>query len=146
MPRDSHHRPFVQKNTARSRQYFPYAVARHASPERDNAAVIAPTAAKYTALISVAYVRNDGNAASYDLASPRKPNKDDRRRARSAARILAAGRAGVDVYAARQSRSTPSASGRHPGKAGGTGMLCRGSDVIQAKEETHLLMRIGAMF
>ena len=75
MPRDSHHRPIVQKNTARSRQYFPYAAARHASPERDNAAVVAPAAANYTALISVAYVRNDGDAASYDLAIPRKPSK-----------------------------------------------------------------------
>jgi hypothetical protein len=25
-------------------------------------------------------------------------------------------------------------------------MLCRGSEVIQAKEEAHLLMRMGAMF
>src|SRR5690606_37394117 len=126
-----------------SDRLFCYAMARQDTLGYAIARSPAPIAAEYSPSISVAYASLGANAASYDLASPRKPGKDDRRRARSAARILAAGRAGADVYATRQSRPTPSATGRHPGEAGGAGVLCRGSEDVTAKEEALLLIRMG---
>ncbi|ACV75849.1 hypothetical protein Za10_1307 [Zymomonas mobilis subsp. mobilis NCIMB 11163] len=125
---------------------FYSAMARHVTPPHAITRIGTLNAAKCSPANFVANAGHGTNAVSYDLASPTKHSKDDSSRARSAARIFAAGRAGVDVYAVRQSRPSPSASGRHPGKAGGTGMLCRGSEVVQAKEEAHLLMRMGAMF
>src|SRR5690606_1660068 len=129
-----------------SDRLFCYAMARQDTLSYAIARSPAPIAAEYSPSISVAYASLGADAASYDLASPTKHSKDDRRRARSAARILAAGRAGVDVYAARPSRPTPSAPGRHPGEAGGAGVLCRGSENVTAKEEALLLIQLGAMF
>ena len=139
-------RPKMTATAIDSDRSFHYATARQITPPHAMTRVGILIAAKCSPVNSIAYTGHGTNAVSYDLASLTKHSKDDRSRARSAARIFAAGRAGVDVYAARQSRPSPSASGRHPGKAGGTGMLCRGSEVIQAKEEAHLLMQMGAMF
>ena len=67
MALDAHHRAVMQENTARSRQYFPYAVARRIAPRFADAAGGILSAANYTRVISIAYADLRVNAWMYDF-------------------------------------------------------------------------------
>lgn len=125
------------------RRLFRYAMVREHTREHAMMRVSAPNTAEYSVAFSVAYTVFPANAARHDLASTPISGEDDKKRARGAARILVDRRAGTDVYAARKSRSTPFASGRLPGSAGGAGVLRGRSENDEATGEAHLLMPKG---
>lgn len=143
MPLDAHHRAVMHENTARSRQYFPYAVARRSAPRFADAAGGMLSAAQYTRVISIAYAALRVNAWMYDFTINPITGEDDKERARRVARIPAHRRAGPDLYAEGRSRSAAFASGRLSGATGSTGMLRRRSQDDEATGEAHLLMPKG---
>ena len=135
-------RPVVRSETKANR-LFRYASARGHTPRhaciRRNTAIVA----KHSIVFSVAYTSYPANSTGYERAINPYSAENEKKRARRAARISSAPRAGTYLYSSWRARSTALALGGISGAASCSGMLRGGSEGDEATGEARLLMHRG---